>query len=209
MKIGVYVVWAAVASATGLLVLVGYFVDLALFDLLRLLLIQWAVLLAAASLLIGLFNLLMVHWTKVSIQDFGWPYSALLILVFMVTLALGLIFGPDYEVVLLLFQYVQVPIEASLLALLAITLTVAAFRMLARRRDMMSVVFLMTALIVLAGSAPPPTGGQTPQALAIARAWITQVWAAAGARGILIGVALGSVTAGLRVLMASDRPYGE
>lgn len=209
MKLGAYIVWAAVASATGLLVLLGYFVNLALLDGLRLLLIQWAVLLAAGSLMIGLFNLLAVHWNKVSLQDEGWPYSALLILVFMVTLVLGLFFGPDYEVVLLLFQYVQVPIEASLLALLAVTLTVAAFRMLARRRDMMSVVFLITALLVLAGTAPLPTGAQTPEVLAIARAWITQVWAAAGARGILLGVALGSVTAGLRVLMASDRPYGE
>lgn len=209
MKLGAYILWAAVASATGLLVLLGYFMNVALLDGLRLLLIQWAVLLAAGSLLIGLFNLLAVHWNKVSLQDEGWPYSAILILIFMVTLVLGLIFGPDYEVVLLLFQYVQVPIEASLLALLAITLTAAAFRMLSRRRDMMSVVFLITALLVLAGTAPLPTGGQTPQALAIARAWITQVWAAAGARGILLGVALGSVTAGLRVLMAADRPYGE
>jgi len=29
----------------------------------------------------------------------------------------------------------------------------------------------------------------------------------AGARGILIGVALGSLTTGLRVLLGSDRPY--
>ncbi len=30
----------------------------------------------------------------------------------------------------------------------------------------------------------------------------------AGARGILLGVALGSVTTGLRILMGVDRPYG-
>ena len=29
----------------------------------------------------------------------------------------------------------------------------------------------------------------------------------AGARGILLGIALGSLTAGLRILMGADRPY--
>jgi len=35
------------------------------------------------------------------------------------------------------------------------------------------------------------------------------VWAVGGARGLLLGVALGSITAGLRVLLATDRPYGD
>jgi len=35
------------------------------------------------------------------------------------------------------------------------------------------------------------------------------VVAAGGARGILLGVALGSIVTGLRVLLAVDRPYGE
>jgi hypothetical protein len=38
--------------------------------------------------------------------------------------------------------------------------------------------------------------------------WITQVIALGGARGILIGVALGTLTTGLRVLFGADRPYG-
>lgn len=211
MKLGPYLIWAAVASAAGFLVLVGYFVSVDTLIGLRLLLIQWAVLLAAAALLLGLFNLLAVHWNKVSLQAAGWPYSALLILFFLVTLVLGLLFGPDYEVVLMLFQYVQLPVEASLLALLAVSLTVAGFRLLARRRDVISIVFMATALLVLLGTAPWPIGGESVLYLAVSdlRAWVTQVWAAAGARGILLGVALGAITTGLRVLLASDRPYGD
>jgi hypothetical protein len=38
--------------------------------------------------------------------------------------------------------------------------------------------------------------------------WIAEVWALGGARGILIGVALGTLMTGLRVLFAIDRPYG-
>jgi hypothetical protein len=211
MRLRPYLLWAGVATATGLLVLLGYFFDLDLLIRLRLLLIQWAVFLAAAALLLGLFNLLTVHWNKVSLQEEGWTYSALLILFFLVTLVLGLLFGPDYEVVLLLFQYVQVPVEASLMGLLAVSLTVAGFRLLSRRRDIFSLVFLGTTLMVLLGTAPWPIGGESVLYLAVGdiRAWVTQVWAAAGARGILLGVALGAVTTGLRVLLASDRPYGD
>jgi len=40
------------------------------------------------------------------------------------------------------------------------------------------------------------------------RPWISQVWALGGARGILIGVGLGALLTGLRVLFGIDRPYG-
>jgi len=34
------------------------------------------------------------------------------------------------------------------------------------------------------------------------------VWAIAGMRGLLLGVGLGTLAAGLRVLSGVDRPYG-
>jgi hypothetical protein len=40
------------------------------------------------------------------------------------------------------------------------------------------------------------------------RTWIVQVPSVGGARGILLGVALGTIATGLRILMGSDRPYG-
>ncbi len=211
MKIGTYMIWAAVAIGTGLLVLLGYFIELQVLVGLRLLLLQWAVLLAAAALLVGLFNLLSVHWSKVSLQEVGWPYSAILILFFLVTLVLGLIFGPDYEVVRLLFNYVQLPVEASLTALLAVALTLAGFRLVSRRRDLVSVIFLGSALLVLIGTGPWPVASDSfiAQGFGDLRAWISQVWAAGGARGVLLGVALGAVTTGLRILLAADRPYGD
>jgi hypothetical protein len=40
------------------------------------------------------------------------------------------------------------------------------------------------------------------------RPWVTEVLALGGARGILIGVTLGTLTTGLRVIFGADRPYG-
>jgi len=220
MKIGAYMLWAATAVGTGLIVLLGYFVQLdaaaptgllgTIFGL-RLLIMRWAVLLAAVGLVLGLVNLFTVHWRKISDQERGWGYSALLILTFFITLVLGLVFGPDSRIVLLLFNAVQLPVEASLGALLAITLTLAGFRTLQRRRDLISLAFIFTAVLVLIGSGPGIVPNASPGFALFSglRNWLAQVAAAGGARGVLLGVALGSIVTGLRVLLAIDRPYGE
>ena len=151
-------IWAALAMGVGLFVLLGYFIEFSFVQDLRLLFLQWAVLLAATALLVGLINLLAVHWRKVSLTEQGWIYSGVLMLSFMVTLILGLALGPDSPAVLFIFKTFQLPLEASLMAVLAISLLVAGFRLVSRRRDLLSLVFIGTALMVLLGTAPTPGG---------------------------------------------------
>jgi hypothetical protein len=211
LKIGVYLLWVVIAALVGIVVLLGYFVNAEIILDLRQMLIQWAVLLAAAAIFMGLFNLLIVHWNKLNDQTPGWPYSAVLIFFFLVTLFLGLIFGPDFEIIQLLFNYVQLPIEAGLMALLAVSLVVAGYRMMAQRRDFFNLVFILTTILVLIGNSPWLMGSDSVIAhlFGNVRAWVSQVWAAGGARGILLGVALGAVATGIRVLMGAERPYGD
>jgi hypothetical protein len=211
MRLRLSLVWVAVVIGVGLIVLLGFFVDQPVILGIRRILISWAVLLSAAALVLGLYNLLSVHWHKVSLQERGWPYSALLVLCFLVTLTLGLLFGPDYPVILMLFRYIQVPVEASLMALLAVSLTVAGFRLVARRRDLPSLIFAVVAFVVLLGTGPwlVGGGGGAYELVRDLRNWFAQVWAAGGARGVLLGVALGATLTGLRVLLGSDRPYGD
>jgi hypothetical protein len=49
--------------------------------------------------------------------------------------------------------------------------------------------------------------GEIP-ALNLIRSIIIEVPAVAGARGILLGVALGTIATGMRVLIGADKPYG-
>lgn len=214
MRLGLYLVWAAIAAVSGLFVLSGYFIPVdvlpAAFQL-RLLIMQWAVVLAAVGLFVGLINLFSVHWSKIGEQSEGWPYSAILLISFLITLMVGLLFGPDSETIRLLFNYIQLPVEATLSGLLAISLVLAGFRIVSNRRDFISMVFAGTAFLVLLGSGPGliPAESAAYEFFAGLRNWIAQVAAAGGARGILLGVALGAVLTGLRVLLAIDRPYGD
>jgi len=203
--------WIAVAVLSGFLVLLGYFVKVPALQAVQTTLLRWAVLLAAAALMLGLHNLWLTHWRKVNLQQRGWVYSATLIFFFVVTFVLGVLFGTDFPVVASLFTYVQLPAESALMALLAVTLAVAGFRHVARRRDLASLIFVGTAFVVLLGSSPwlIQGDGSMVETLTGLRSFVSQVLAAGGARGILLGVALGVIATGVRILVAADRPYGD
>lgn len=210
MKLGAWVVWTAVAMAFGGIVLAGYFVEWPMLQELRLLFLRWAILVSAAALLLGILNLLASHMHKVSQQEAGWVYSGLLIIILLGTLVLGLIYGADNRAVLALFEYVQLPVESTFMALLAVSLAVAGVRLVARRRDVYSLIFILTALVVLLGMAPWPLGGGGLTGyFGWLRNWLAQVWAAGATRGVVLGIALGAIATGLRVLLGADRPYGD
>jgi hypothetical protein len=128
-----------------------------------------------------------------------------MILALLITLAVVGFLGPTAPWSLWIFNYIQVPIESSLMALLAVILPYAAARMLNRRINLFSLIFVAAVLIGLVGAASV-SGFELPL-FGELRNWVTQVPAVAGARGILLGVALGTVATGLRILMGADRPY--
>jgi hypothetical protein len=105
-----------------------------------------------------------------------------------------------------LFNSIQIPVEGSLMAMLAVTLAVASIRLLRRKAGLFTYIFIGTAFLVLLGTAPIYGIGELPFFNQV-RTWILGVLSVAGARGILLGVALGTVATGIRVLMGVDRPY--
>ena len=215
-----------IAIAFGALVLAGYLFGQkadgtpSLVGQLQLLILNVAVILAGFAVLVGISNLLIVHTNKIRKNQKGAAYSAILIVSLVGTFLLGLI-ARDNNIPVLqsislgakslfnaAFISIQLPIEASLMALLVVTLTYASIRLLRRRLNLLSVLFLITAFLVLIGTAPWPFVGDVPFLSDTLRPIIAQVPAAAGARGILLGVALGTLTTGLRILFGADRPYG-
>lgn len=199
------VVAVVVAIAFGLIVLMGYFIPAGGLLEFRLALVQWAVILAAVAVLVGVASLLGVHWQKIRTRQKNSAYSILLIFSLFITAVLGVV-GTNNPVLSFVLGAIIVPAEATLMALLAVTLIYASARLLRRRADSMSFLFLGVAVVILLVSAPLPIG-LLPGAEEI-RWFINEFFAVAGARGILIGVALGALTTGLRVLFGIDRPYG-
>ena len=206
-----------IAIAFGVLVLAGYLFGykadgtLSLLGELRLLILNIAVTLTGFAVLIGICNLLLVHTKKIRLKQKGAGYSAILMVTMVVTFLLGLLAHYIPTAAALFngaFNFIQLPIETSLMALLVVTLTYASIRLLRRHLNLLSIIFLITAWLILVGMAPWPFLGDVPFLSDFVRPILVQVPAAAGARGILLGVALGTLTTGLRILFGSDRPYG-
>jgi hypothetical protein len=171
-------------------------------------LVEWAVIVAGFALLLGLFNVLRVHGERVGRRHQGWPYSLVLLLAMMVAW-IPPVLSPDNPMQNMLdhvvFDYVISPLGASLAALVVFALSLAAFRLLRARRSVGAVLFLLVVALALLGSAPF-TGLEW---LADIRDWIINVPGMAGMRGLLLGVALGTVITALRVFLTSERPHSE
>ena len=196
---------AVFAIASGVIVLLGYFFPIAQLDQLRLQLIDWAIIIAGMAVLIGIYNLVAVQMEKIRARQKGGLYGVLLILSLIITFGLGLLLGPNHPFMRLTVDAVIVPVEASLMAILAVTLIYASIRLFRRRVDITTVLFLLTAVLFLLAVMPTPFGP-------IHGDWIiTQfggMLSRGGARGLLLGIALGTLLTGLRVLLGIDRPYG-
>jgi hypothetical protein len=140
---------------------------------------------------------------KIRTRQKGAAYGGVLVLSLVITFGLGLVFGPDDALLRAAVDAVIVPVEASLMAILAVTLIYASIRLFRRRIDLMSVVFLVVALISLIVIIPTPfsaVGDMVRQ--------FVGMFSSGGARGLLIGIALGTLLTGLRVIFGVDRPYG-
>jgi hypothetical protein len=209
------IILSAIAVSVGLITLLGYFVNVPVLLALRLQFVAWASLLAAVAVVVGALNLLGVHFTKISEQSGGWPYSLFLILSLLGVIAasivagyLGMAGGPTNTANTWVFKYLVSAVGTAISGLLVFFLVFAGYRLLRRRPSVTSITFIVVALISIVGMAPqlPEIPDVGLRALWI---WIAQVPAVAGARGVLLGVALGIIATGLRVLLALDRPYGE
>lgn len=196
---------AAVAIAAGVIVLLGYFFQVEQLELLRLKLTDWAIIIAGMAVLIGIANLAFVQTEKIRTRQKGSTYSALLLLSLLGTFGLGVVFRPDHELMRLAVDAIIIPVEASLMAILAVTLIYASIRLFRRRLDVMTVLFLLTAVLFLLATMPTPFGALPgSQIITLFAGMLSQ----GGSRGLLIGIALGTLLTGLRVLFGIDRPYG-
>lgn len=189
------------------------------------LLLGWVTTLGAVALLVGILNLLSVHLRKAGDLNLSSVYNIVFLITFAAVLfmwalsaiakaaipagtvntARDTVVNYGDSTVLFAFKYIQTPVEASLSAVLAVVLVLAGARLIRTRRHWSAVLFIIVALVLIVGLAP--IGGLN--FLGDLREGITQYLSVGAARGILLGVSLGVIATGLRVIFGLDQPYGE
>ena len=164
---------------------------------------------AALAVLIGLVNLVVVHLRRFIRSERGWPYSIVTLITALAVIVLRIldradIWSGDLEgefISTRVFEAVQVSGESALAALVVFFLVYAAYRLMRRTVSIWHTLFILSMIVVLLGWIP----AQRFEDLGSVRDWFVEVPVSAGARGILIGVGLGTLMVGVRVLTGQDR----
>ena len=198
-----------VVMSSGLITLIGLLSDegTTAADTARFL-IQLVTVIAAVAVLAGLVNLVAVHLGRFVRAERGWPYSILVLVVGRGRCASST--GRDLvgrsegeQISARVFEAVQVSLESALAALLVFFLVFAAYRLMRDRVTVWNVLFSLTVIVVLVGWIP----FDDMDVLRDVRDWVVRVPASAGTRGLLIGVGLGTLVVGVRVLLGQDRSF--
>ena len=247
---------AIIAIVTGVFILFATFVPSEMTNLMQGRMVDWAVILAGISMLIGIINLLRTHWQRMGLRTpepqeeesenlppeepqeptpevkvnadgeledvkpekkrrerkkreklMEHPDSAVLLIGFFVTFLAGLFLTPANAGFMNAMADIQVPVESSLLAMVSVVLLMTAFNFFQRHHDLMGFVFIGSVLIFLIlGSGLLHSIDSELMKDLIA---LLNSIPLAGTRGILIGIALGSMITALRQLLGFDRAYRE
>jgi hypothetical protein len=202
-----------IGGVAGVFVLLDFSGAVPVIDAVALTIINWAAVVSALALLVGLLSVAGSHINRVRHRREDWGYSLVLLVAMAAMVIVGTLVPVNDQLSLpgtiaeqplrLLFRAVYEPLAGSLLALLAFFSLSAVLRAL-RSGSTEALVIVAVAAIVLIAQLPPvaalPFVGTSIQ-------WFQEYVALAGARGLLIGVAIGATVASVRVLLGFDQPY--
>lgn len=178
-------------------------------------LLQFVAVIAAFAVLVGVLNLLVfVHLSRFFRAE-GGPINVLysfctIVSAIVVILAYYMDRSEQWsgdlkgeELSPRLFNVLQITLESALAGLIFFFLVYAAYRLMHKSYTWSNVLFIGALLIVLLGWLP--VSGLSD--LADVREWLLKVPVTSGARGLLIGIGLGTVVIGIRVILAHDSIY--
>ncbi|MEA3432391.1 MAG: hypothetical protein U9R01_06960 [candidate division WOR-3 bacterium] len=166
---------------------------------------RWFLIIAVFALLLGLMNLVRLHANKLRRRNKGWGYSVVLLGGLVATIFTGAKWGIGTGTPFnYIFVNVQQPMGATMFALLAFFIASASFRAF-RARNIDATLLLVAAIIVMLGRVP--IGNILWNKLPLIADWIMTYPNTAGQRAIMIGIALGTVSYSLRVILGIERTY--
>jgi len=172
----------------------------------------WIRMIGGVAVLLGIYNLLHLHLTKVRRREEGWGYSGFFFLGFLVMVAATVhnsgawlwnapvSEGAFDQLYLYLFQ----PAGATMFSVLGFFIASAAVRTF-RARSFEATLLLVAAIVVMLGRAP--LGEMLTGYFPRLTEWVMAVPNAAAKRGVLLGICLGLIAMSLRIIFGVERSY--
>ena len=198
-----------ISMASGIFVLVGFFVPhpaiRATYDDIQ----QWVIIVVAFTYVLGMANLLRINMEQIQRRAQDWPYKVALVAGLLITMIVGFLDGTHYLDDGTKFSWIYntfySAMSATMFSLLAFFIASAAFRAF-RVRTVEALLLALAAFILMLGRVP--IGNVINPHLPIVADWLMEVPQNAAKRGILMGAALGVMATGFRVILGIERTYG-
>ena len=166
---------------------------------------DWSKAISPFAVSLGIMSLFMVHGTKIKRKVPNWQYSVITLTGLIFTALAGFIWGTQSGTPYMwLFENVQMPMSATMFALLAFYIASAAYKAF-RARSAEATVLLIAAVIVMLGQVP--LGAMISKWIPEASTWILNVPNLAAKRAIMMGVGLGITATSLKILLGIERTY--
>jgi hypothetical protein len=168
-------------------------------------LLEWASVVYAFALILGSISLWNTHFRKIRLKSDGWPYSIVTLVALVVVTALGVGQGvAEGTLVSRIYNMVNSPLASTMFALLAFFIASAAFRAF-RARNVEATLLLVTAVLMMIGRVS--IGEFIWKGFPGFTEWLLDVPNLAAKRAIAIGVGLGAVSIGLKIILGIERGY--
>jgi hypothetical protein len=196
-----------IVSVTGFFMLIQYFIPREEFEWIYEWTLDWIIVIGCFAMLLGLYSLTYVSVNKVRRRTPGWGYNLIALAGLFFMLIVG--FAPGQESLVRgsafmhLFEYVYIPVQASMFSLLAFYIASAAYRAF-RARTILATILLVSAIIIMLRLVPLGPLSGINQWLAN---FILTVPNMAAKRAFWIGVGLGATATALKIMLGIERTY--
>lgn len=200
----------------GTTYVVQFFVPHRPFSGMQDLLTDWVQIIAAFAIWLGALNLMKVSGDTVYRKAKNWPYSVVIIVCFFATVVVGFFFsgmtrfqdpGTPFD---WLYQNVYNPLSSTMFAMLAFFVASASYRAF-RARNREATLLLVAGFLVMLGRVPvgDSVTAFLPEGYRLSNLadWIMNVPNKAGQRAIMIGIALGTVSTSLRLILGIEKSH--
>ena len=168
-------------------------------------LLEWATVVYAFALILGSISLWNSHARKIRQRASGWQYSLVTLATLVAVTGLGVWKGIEEGTpVSSIYNTVNSPLASTMFALLAFFIASAAFRAF-RARNVEATLLLATALVMMIGRVT--IGEFLWSGFPGLTEWLLDVPNLAAKRAVAIGVGLGAVSTGLKIILGIERGY--
>ena len=179
---------------------------------------KWENIVSGFAFLLGLFGLFYSHYNKIMRKVDGWGYSLFVFIGFLVIVIPAIIShgklmnGTSLTGIGWGYRFIYNALSGTMFSVLAFYIVSTAYRAFRIKSAQAGVLFVV-ALTVILGKVPlgqliwDKVMGWTHVGVSEIVQWMMNVPVVAGRRGIMMGLAVGGIVTGLKIIFGIERQY--